>query len=281
MKTVINKIKKINLVIKLQKIKMKQFKYFIKYILLKIPYIDFIFIYINYKIFNTVINIHNHTSHSMIMTKRNFAIYDTRNAGKITGVDNNMNYEYAFSKKIIEICDKKKIFFDIGASYGHYAWLAGKLCKKVYCFEGDDLELFFLRKNLKDYNNVEIINKYISKDYNLNKICNKFKFYPDVVKIDIEGYEVELISDAEDLLKNGCYFLIEFHQRKILKKYNNAKIIEDFYKLFEKYNYQIEYNQHHESILLKEQGISSKEWAAKRPNIHNYALFASPKIKIL
>jgi hypothetical protein len=260
---------------------MNLIKYLIKKVLLKTPFINFIFIYLNYKIFNTTINIHNHISRNMIMTKRNFAIYDPKNAGKITGVDNQMNYEYAFSKKIIEICDKKKIFFDIGASYGHYAWLASTLCKKVYCFEGNDLELFFLRKNLKNYSNVKIVNKYISKDFNLNKICNKFKFYPDIVKIDIEGYEVELIYDSEDLLKNGSYFLIEFHQRKILEKYNNAKIIEDFFALFNKYNYQIEYNQHHEYNLLKEKGISSKEWTTQRPNTHNYALFARPKTKIL
>jgi hypothetical protein len=213
----------------------------------------------------------------MKMTKRNFAIYDTRNAGKVTGVDNQMNYEYAFSKKIIEICNKNKIFFDIGASYGHYAWLASTLCKKVYCFEGNDLELFFLRKNLKNFSNVKIINKYVSRDNNLNKICRKLKFYPDIVKIDIEGYEVELIRDSEDLLNNGSFFLIEFHQRKILEKYNNIKIIEDFYKLFDKYNYQIEYNHHHEYNLLKEQGFSSKDWVMQRPNIHNYALFAKPK----
>jgi hypothetical protein len=159
--------------------------------------------------------------------------------------------------------------------------LAGNLCKEVYCFEGDDLELFFLKKNLKNYSNVKIINKFISKDYNLNKICNNFKFYPDIVKIDIEGYEVELIHDSEDLLKNGSYFLIEFHQRKILEKYNNAKIIEDFFTLFNKYNYQIEYNQHHEYNLLKKQGISSKEWVIRRPNINNYVLFAKPITKIL
>jgi hypothetical protein len=256
---------------------MQQFKYFIKKILLKVPFVNFIFIYLNYKIFNTIIKIHNHTSHNMKMTQRNFAIYDTRNAGKVTGVDNQMNYEYAFSKKIIEICNKNKIFFDIGASYGHYAWLAGTLCKKVYCFEGDDLELFFLRKNLKNFSNVKIINKYISRDNNLNKVCGKLKFYPDIVKIDIEGYEVELIRDSEELLNNGSFFLIEFHQRKILEKYNNIKIIEDFYKLFDKYNYQIEYNQHHEYNLLKEQGFSSKDWVMQRPNIHNYALFAKPK----
>jgi hypothetical protein len=258
---------------------MQQFKNFIKKILLKVPFVNFIFIYLNYKIFNTIIKIHDHTSHNMKMTKRNFAIYDKKNAGKVTGVDNQMNYEYAFSKKLIEIFDKKKIFFDIGASYGHYAWLAGNLCKEVYCFEGDDLELFFLRKNLKNYSNVKIVNKYISKDFNLNKICNKFKFYPDIVKIDIEGYEVELINDAIDLLQNKTCFLIEFHQRKILKKYNNYKIIDKFFETFESYDYLINYNYHHEYSKLKEEGISSKTWLAERPNVHNYAIFCEPRIK--
>ena len=44
------------------------------------------------------------------MTKNNHLIYDHNNAGKITGLDNNMNYEFAFSKKIIDFADKNKIF---------------------------------------------------------------------------------------------------------------------------------------------------------------------------
>jgi hypothetical protein len=46
MKTVINKINKNNLLAKLQNITMQQFKYFIKKVLLKVPFVNFIFIYL-------------------------------------------------------------------------------------------------------------------------------------------------------------------------------------------------------------------------------------------
>ena len=35
----------------------------------------------------------------MIMTKINHQFYDNSNAGNVTGLDNDMNYEYSFSKK--------------------------------------------------------------------------------------------------------------------------------------------------------------------------------------
>ena len=45
------------------------------------------------------------------MTKNNYLIYDENNAGKITGLDKEMNYEFAFSKKIIDFANKDRIFF--------------------------------------------------------------------------------------------------------------------------------------------------------------------------
>ena len=74
-------------------------------------------------------------------------LFMIKNIGVVTGVDKDLNYEYAFSKKIIDFANKDKIF-DIGAAYGHYTWLASKLYKKVYAFEGDELELYYLRKIL-------------------------------------------------------------------------------------------------------------------------------------
>ena len=77
---------------------MKKIKLFIKKILIYLPLINSIFISLYYNIKKTKIKIHNYISHEMIMTKTNYQIYDNSNAGKVTGLDNDMNNEYFLKK---------------------------------------------------------------------------------------------------------------------------------------------------------------------------------------
>lgn len=256
---------------------MKKIKSFIKKILINLPLINSIFISLNYKIKKTKIRIHNYTSHEMIMTKRNHQIYDNSNAGNVTGLDNDMNYEYSFSKKIICEASKEKIFFDIGAAYGHYSWLASKLYDRVYCFEGDDLELFFLKRNFSKISNIKIMENFVDSKFTLNNFCKLNNLYPDLVKIDVEGEEINIIKNSSELLKNNSKFLIEFHKRKILKKFLDKKVIDDFFKTFKEYGYNIEFNKHHEAESLIDRGISDKEWVKINPESHNFAIFCYPE----
>ena len=83
---------------------MSKLKNIIKSVLFSIPVIDYLFIFFNYKIIKTNFSIHGYKINNFIMTKNNYLIYDHNNAGKITGLDNNMNYEFAFFKKNHRIC---------------------------------------------------------------------------------------------------------------------------------------------------------------------------------
>jgi hypothetical protein len=93
---------------------MQKLKLIIKKILLVTPVLNYILIFFRYKIFKTRIKIHGHTSDEMYMSKRNYAIYDKTNIGVVTGVDKDLNYEYSFSKKIIDLANKDKIFLMLG-----------------------------------------------------------------------------------------------------------------------------------------------------------------------
>ena len=256
---------------------MKKIKSFIKKILINLPLINLIFISLNYKIKKSKIKIHNYISHDMIMTKINHQIYDDSNAGNVTGLDNDMNYEYSFSKKIIDEASKEKIFFDIGAAYGHYSWLASKLYGKVYCFEGDDLELFFLKRNCSKIDNIKIIDNFINDKLTLDNFCKLNNLYPDLVKIDVEGEEINIIKNSQELLKNNSKFLIEFHKRKILKKFLDKKVIDNFFETFKQHGYNIEFNKHHDAKSLIDSGISDKEWVKINPEIPNFAIFCYPE----
>ena len=256
---------------------MQNLKLLVKKLLLVTPLLKHILIFFKYKIIKTKIKIHDYQSDEIYMSKRNYAIYDKNNIGLVTGVDKNLNYEFAFSKKIIDFADKDKIFFDVGASYGHYTWLGSKLYKTVYAFEGDELALFYLRKNCDKFKNVQIINKYINIKFNLNDICKRLNIIPKIVKIDVEGDEIEIVKKIDYLLENSSCFLIEFHKRKILKKYQDLEVINEFFKTFEKYNYEVKFNYHHDYPELLTNGISAKDWVDKMPLINNFAIFAFPK----
>lgn len=100
---------------------------------------------------------------------------------------------------------------------------------------------------------------------------------PDVVKIDVEGEEIRIARNIDYLLNNSTCFLIEFHRSKILIKYQDLEVINNFFNTFEKYNYEVEFNHHHDYVELLNNGISAKEWVNEMPLINNYALFASPR----
>ena len=256
---------------------MSKLKNIVKNILFSLPVVNFLFIYFNYKIIKTNFSIHGYKINDFIMTKNNHLIYDKNNAGKITGLDNNMNYEFAFSKKIIDLADKNKIFFDVGAAYGHYSWLASELYKEVYCFEGDKLELFFLKKNMKKFKNVKITEKYLTEKFNIDMVIEQLGITPDIIKLDVEGEEIQILENCERAFKSRASFLIEFHKRKIFKKYNNDEmIIKKFFSKFKEYNYKLEFNGHHEFEQLLSEGVSDKEWSDEKLNTNNYAIFASP-----
>ena len=79
-------------------------------------------------------------------------------------------------------------------------------------------------------------------------------------------------------MKNSTCFLIEFHRRKILKKYQNEDVINKFFMTFKKYNYEVKFNHHHDYVELLTNGISDKDWVNEMPLINNFAMFAFPKM---
>ena len=252
-----------------------------KEILLILPIFNVIFIKLYFKIRKTKIKIHGYESDFFLMSNESYQKYNIKNLNNIkniTGVDKEFNYEYAFSKKIIDESSRDKIIFDVGAAYGHYSWLFSKLNKEVFCFEGDNLALFFLRKNLAKLNNIKIINKYVKESFSLNMFCKSNNLYPDLVKIDVEGDEIDILNNSGDLLKNKTKFIIEFHRRIILKKNNDKEIINNFFEIFKKNNYCIEYNGHHDAESLLNYGISDKIWSKSMPEKNdNFAIFCYPK----
>lgn len=167
--------------------------------------------------------------------------------------------------------NKEDIFIDIGSNIGYYCLLCNKSAKDIHAFEPLEQNYDILNKNLK-INNIDnvILNKKIisptknkmSFSYGTSRICEKGNIYVDniildeyylnnnikkikLIKIDVEGHEIEVLKTMNNILSNKIsqYIFIEvtnhtFNNVINIMKDNNYKNIYDLNTgfIFTKYN---------------------------------------------
>ncbi len=172
-------------------------------------------------------------------------------------------WEFKLTKFFLEKLKKYDIFYDVGANLGYYTFLSSLLCKEVHSFEPVKLYFNLLRGNFKKYKNIKINNfgvhskctfgsinfnsgksntfeiKDILKNKNeIIKLITLDKYIeaneaPTIVKIDIEGNELNALQGARNLLSKYKPLLsVEIMKKNIILGY---KIIE----FLKKFNYQI------------------------------------------
>jgi FkbM family methyltransferase len=131
-------------------------------------------------------------------------------------------------QQILPCLDKNKTFIDIGAWQGAISLVTQHYSKQCICFEPDPLAFGFLEKNiiLNNFSNIICENVAVSSETSLKigagelgegvtsftkidnsiecptisikNIFSKYNLTPEdisVIKIDIEGYECELLKD--------------------------------------------------------------------------------------
>ena len=143
------------------------------------------------------------------------------------------------------IPDKNQIIFDIGSQYGDYSLLWEKRYNaKIYAFELLKNNYDEMLKDLKlnnskikafnipigDGSNISFITKgdmainensgNFVKSVKLDElIFNKFNVKPDIIKIDVEGFEYDVLKGAEEVLKQySPRIIIETHSKELREK---------------------------------------------------------------
>lgn len=165
----------------------------------------------------------------------------------------------------IKLINKKENFIDVGANIGYYTLLGSKLLKtkgKVYSFEPELRNIKIFKENIKQnkvYNTILFENvcsnnnksvyltlsknnlgdHRVSKNKKLNSIktssillddvFKKFKFIPDLVKVDTQGYEFNVLNGSQTLFtkhNKKTIFLIEFWPKGLQEQnYSLNKLI--------------------------------------------------------
>ena len=168
-----------------------------------------------------------------------------------------LDYEPEQKFAFLEMAKNSKIVFDIGTQIGFYAILAAKLgAEKVVAIDIDKEFLKIAQKQAKlnnvedkieflryaigvDGNLIEVENyNGISKvdSISLDTLCKIKNIYPDLIKIDIEGWELEAFENAKDLLKKKPKILLALHPDFIRQRNKDPKnvlkiLFENNYKI--------------------------------------------------
>ena len=167
------------------------------------------------------------------------------------------DYDQLFTT--IKFFKKKRIFIDVGANIGNHSIFYSKYFKKILSFEPSKISFKVLSLNVENLKNIKIFN------FGLSNISKKFYFDDkatknvaglkfkkkgkipvkaevfdkkfkelkniDLVKIDVEGHELNVIEGMKKTLKNNSPLLIiEFDPFK----YRNSKLI----RKIKKFGYQ-------------------------------------------
>lgn len=136
-------------------------------------------------------------------------------------------YEPYLTKLILGKITPESVVIDVGANVGYYSLLAGKIAKKVYAIEPEELNFSILKKNTQSngFKNIKLIKvaagnrqgKVVIKRSKINPGAHKvvmergeikmirlddlIKEKVDVIKIDVEGMEAEVIRGAKNLIE--------------------------------------------------------------------------------
>lgn len=196
-----------------------------------------------------------------------------RKFGRYTGINRVImrlfarNYEQYFDDALKSNIGQSDVVFDVGANVGFYTKSFARLSKKVFAIEPDPSTVEILKNNLvaeKVDENVEIVNKALGSEngslkfmsdrpghvtngihkngnmevevITLDSLCKETGVWPDVVKIDVEGYEYEVLKGSYEALKNARVIGIEVHAailesrglKRPLKAIKKALVLADF-----------------------------------------------------
>lgn len=110
---------------------------------------------------------------------------------------------------------KDKIVLDLGADYGSTAsYFLYRGAKKVVAVEGNEQFAEALQKNFKGNVRVTPIKLFIKSAEDIDNLI--IQYLPDIVKMDIEGYELSLLKCKN--IQRVKEWLIECHSQEICKR---------------------------------------------------------------
>ena len=142
---------------------------------------------------------------------------------------------YSF-EPIIEMINKQKKFYKYKKNITfHNLALGSSICSKEFLITSRMDSSSFLKvvSNTNKSKNYSVIEKRDIKVSTLDKIfLNEKISHPILIKMDVQGYELEVLKGANDLLKKIDYLLLEVSDNEMYQNQPTEKIIVEYLKNF-------------------------------------------------
>lgn len=99
-------------------------------------------------------------------------------------------------------------FWNIGGGWGYFALAAATKGADVYCFEAEDYRVRRIREAVDQngFKNVTVIAGVVGDELDLEQYP-----VPDLILMDVEGWEYEILKYEEILIESEPTFIIEIH----------------------------------------------------------------------
>ena len=178
-------------------------------------------------------------------------------------------YEPLMVEKILKNVRETDIVYDIGAHIGYYSSIFNNVIKskEVVSIEPDFYSSNLIKRNTNERGIV--VNKFIGRElgYNtttLNDLSSMLNLEPSVIKMDIEGFEVEAFEGGWEIIRNlRPQIFLEIHPKFIHKRNPRAfeKLVDELFKL-----YNMEYARNHWGKIKGEETFQIG-WERATPDI--------------
>lgn len=178
-------------------------------------------------------------------------------------------YEPLMVEKILKNVRETDIVYDIGAHIGYYSSIFNNVIKskEVVSIEPDFYSSNLIKRNTNERGIV--VNKFIGRElgYNtttLNDLSSMLNLEPSVIKMDIEGFEVEAFEGGWEVIRNlRPQIFLEIHPKFIHKRNPRAfeKLVDELFKL-----YNMEYARNHWGKIKGEETFQNG-WEKATPDI--------------
>ncbi|MDA9876836.1 FkbM family methyltransferase [Candidatus Pelagibacter sp.] len=142
---------------------------------------------------------------------------------------------YSF-EPIIEMLKKQKKFYKYKKNITfHNLALGSSICSKEFLITSRMDSSSFLKvvSNTNKSKNYSVIEKRDIKVSTLDEIfLNEKISHPILIKMDVQGYELEVLKGANDLLKKIDYLLLEVSENEMYQNQPTEKTIVEYLKNF-------------------------------------------------
>ncbi len=145
-------------------------------------------------------------------------------------------YETEVVEELIANLDEQDDFWEVGAGWGYHSLLLSESINRAVAFDPDESRTELLRRSIdrNDFDNISIVEESV---LSLDDYVDQFGT-PNVVLMDIDGWEYEVLPSSEELLNTDCTWIIELHHDVDVQA-AEGRSPEEIEDLFQDYGYNV------------------------------------------